>query len=250
MIVKQMFYQQSKKHGFPFKISASLMCANLGRLEDEVRVLEKTGFDIIHFDVMDGHFVPNLALSPMILKTLKKNASIPFDVHLMVTNPELYLPELFDLSVEYITVHIETIQNSGTRILRKIKDRGTFCGVAFNPLTPISYVKYIYPFIDKITVMTVDPGFSGQPFISTVLNKIKELVLFKRRLRLTFDIEVDGSINSATFEQVLVAGANILVVGESGFYSRHENREIAARLLFEELQHVWEKIQRTKREKE
>lgn len=234
-----------KKHGLPFKISASLMCANLGRLEEEVRILEETGIDLIHFDVMDGHFVPNLALSPLILKAIKNKTSLPFDVHLMVTNPELYLLQLFELKVEYITLHVETIYNSGTRLLREIKNHGVLCGIALNPLTPISYVKYIYPYVDKITLMTVDPGFSGQPFITTILNKIKRLANFRRRNKLSFDIEVDGSINSATFEHVLAAGANILVVGESGLFSRHENHELAAQLLLDELKHIWEKIQQS-----
>lgn len=219
----------------PIKIAASIMCADLGALREVLKILEEQNIDLIHFDVMDGHFVPNLALSPAMLTWLKPYTSLPFDIHLMVRNPANYLAMLAEHHVEYITVHVETLSHEGMRVIQKIRAVGSRPGVALNPITPISTLKHILPYVDKITVMTVEPGFSGQSFIETTVKKIQFLRSVRRRCRLSFAIEVDGAINSKTFETVIKAGADVLVVGTSGLFSRHPDLRVAVQLLRQEL---------------
>lgn len=220
---------------FPLKLSASVMCANLACLERDLKILETEGIHMIHFDVMDGHFVPNLALSPLLLRWIKPICNLPIDVHLMVTNPEKYFQDLFQQKVDYITIHVETLGSHGTRLVREIKKHRIMAGIAINPLTPVDFVKPLLPYVDKVTVMSVDPGFAGEPFIETAIIKLKLLKRIKNRKGYRFEIEVDGSVNSATFEQVISAGAEILVVGSSGLFSRHPDLREAVRGLLSEL---------------
>lgn len=200
------------------KVSASLMCADLGCLREQVQILMEEGIDMFHCDIMDGHFVPNLALSPDIIRAVKLRSKGIFDAHLMVTNPKMYVNELFNIGVECITLHIETLGSNAFRLIEEIRNHGTQVGLALNPATPITFLEYFFDLVDKITVMTVDPGFAGQKFITPMLRKIQMLHLLRQNNNYAFKIEVDGSINEKTFKDVINAGADILVVGTSGLF--------------------------------
>jgi len=223
------------------KLSASIMCADLGNLREQIKILEQGNIDMIHFDVMDGHFVPNLALSPMMLPWLKPFTSLPFDVHLMVKNPEKLLDQIIENNVEFITVHIEILPHYGIRLLNTIRKRGVKVGIAINPLTSIDNVKYFLDYVDKFTIMTVDPGFAGQQFIPSALQKVKYLAFIRKKKKLHFDIEVDGSINSNTFEKVLNAGANVLVLGASGLFNKHQDLQSAITMVKNEIEALLQK---------
>lgn len=199
-------------------LSASLMCANFKNLKEDLEALEKGGIDIIHVDIMDGHFVPNITLSPLIIESLKNITNLPFDAHLMVENPNIFIDDLIKIGTEIITLHIEVISNYAFRIIDKIKKANKKLGIAINPATPIDNLEYIYPLVDKITIMTVDPGFARQAFIPNMQKKIKRLSDIKRKNSYNFLIEVDGGINKKTFSQVIKNGANSLILGTSGLF--------------------------------
>jgi len=221
------------------KISPSMMCADLSQLGAQLQILDEEGVDSFHFDIMDGHFVPNLALSPLIVRSLRPLSRKPFDVHLMVENPTLYLPDLYDIGVNCVTVHVETMGSSAFRILANIKTHGSKVGVALNPSTPLNTVEYMLEQVDSVTIMTVDPGFAGQAFIWPMLNKIRALRALREQHGYNFEIEVDGSINAQTFGPVIKAGADVLVVGTSGLFSLDKDLRLAVRKLKAALQKEW-----------
>lgn len=216
--------------GKVIKIAPSVMCADLSRLAEQLRILEEEGVDLFHFDIMDGHFVPNLALSPMIIGSLRPLLKTPFDAHLMVDNASLYLSYLYGI-VDSITIHIEAESKNIFRRLAEIKKRHIKRGVALCPATPLSAVENVLEEVEKVTIMTVDPGFAGQPFIKSTLNKITALNRLRQQEGLNFEIEVDGSINPKTFNHVIKAGANVLVVGSSGLFSLDDNLRLSAHKL-------------------
>lgn len=220
----------------PVKIAPSMMCADLSQLGTQLQILDEEGVDLFHFDIMDGHFVPNLALSPLILHSLRPLSRTPFDAHLMVDNPTLYLRELYRIGVDIITVHIETIGSSAFRILTDIKNQGLRVGIAVNPATSLSALEYVLEQVDKVTIMTVDPGFAGQAFIAPMVDKIRTLDALRKQRGYAFEIEVDGSINAQTFRQVISAGADILVVGTSGLFALDKDLRAAVRKLKATLQ--------------
>jgi D-allulose-6-phosphate 3-epimerase len=221
------------------KISPSMMCADLSQLGAQLQILDEEGVDSFHFDIMDGHFVPNLALSPLIVRSLRPLSRKPFNVHLMVENPTLYLPDLYDIGVNCVTVHVETMGSSAFRILANIKTHGSKVGVALNPATPLNTVEYMLEQVDRVTIMTVDPGFAGQAFIWPMLNKIRALRALREQHGYNFEIEVDGSINAQTFGPVIKAGADVLVVGTSGLFSLDKDLRLAVRKLKAALQKEW-----------
>jgi len=221
------------------KISPSMMCADLSQLGAQLQILDEEGVDSFHFDIMDGHFVPNLALSPLIVRSLRPLSRKPFNVHLMVENPTLYLPDLYDIGVNCVTVHVETMGSSAFRILANIKTHGSKVGVALNPATPLNTVEYMLEQVDSVTIMTVDPGFAGQAFIWPMLNKIRALRALREQHGYNFEIEVDGSINAQTFSPVIKAGADVLVVGTSGLFSLDKDLRLAVRKLKAALQKEW-----------
>jgi D-allulose-6-phosphate 3-epimerase len=221
------------------KISPSMMCADLSQLGAQLQILDEEGVDSFHFDIMDGHFVPNLALSPLIVRGLRPLSRKPFNVHLMVENPTLYLPDLYDIGVNCVTVHVETMGSSAFRILANIKTHGSKVGVALNPATPLNTVEYMLEQVDSVTIMTVDPGFAGQAFIWPMLNKIRALRALREQHGYDFEIEVDGSINAQTFGPVIKAGADVLVVGTSGLFSLDKDLRLAVRKLKAALQKEW-----------
>ncbi len=206
-------------------LSASLMCADFRHLEKDLIALKKGGIDFIHVDIMDGHFVPNITLSPLIIKGIKGVTDTPFDVHLMVEEPLTFLDELIEIGVEGITFHIETMSGRAFRLITYVKAHGKKVGIAMNPDTPIESAKYLYSIVDKVTVMTVDPGFAGQPFIPEMLGKIEKLRKLREEEGYRFLIEVDGAINEKSFRDVVDKGADILILGSSGLFNAYPDLE-------------------------
>ncbi len=206
-------------------LSASLMCADFKNLENVLYTLESEGIDIIHVDIMDGHFVPNIALSPIIISSIKDATYLPFDAHLMLDDPSFILDPLLDTNIETITFHLETIKGKAFRLIDWIKKKGRKVGVAINPETPLEEGEYIYPLVDKVTIMTVDPGFTGQKFIEEMIKKIEKLNRIKRENSYKFFIEVDGGINRESFKKVIESGAQILVLGSTSLFSSKNLKE-------------------------
>ena len=198
------------------KISPSILSADFSQLGKEIKKLELSGADMIHVDVMDGHFVPNLTIGPPVIKALRKYTSLPFDVHLMINPVHKYIKDYANSGADIITIHPEACESVSDSIL-EIKKFKKKVGLSLNPDTEIGIIKDHLGEIDMVLIMSVFPGFGGQKFISNVLEKIRNLSLIKKNLKLEFDIEVDGGINFSNFKDVLNAGANILVSGTTIF---------------------------------
>lgn len=210
------------------KTSASLMCADFRHLLEDVRKLERAGIDWLHFDVMDDHFVPNLTLGPLIVESLRGKTHLPFDIHLQLTNPELFIPVFSRMGCEIITFHIEATSHI-FRMVNLIKEKKKKVGVAINPATPLNCLEYILPELDMVIVMTVDPGFAGQKFIHRVIPKIERLKEMVEKENLKIDIAVDGNINEQTIRQTKKAGANVFIAGTSVVFRPDRELEEAAR---------------------
>jgi len=210
------------------KTSASLMCANLGRLAQEVKKLEAGGIDLFHFDIMDAHFVPNLTLGPLILQALRDKTDLPFEAHLQLTNPEKFISIFVKAGSDIIFVHSES-SNCLHRLVGMIKEDGKRAGIVLNPATPLSHLEYLLPLLDVVLVMTVDPGFAGQAFIPEVLPKIKRLREIIEEKSLSIDIEVDGNINERTIQLTRAVGANVFVAGTSSIFQPGKDIEEATR---------------------
>lgn len=199
------------------KISPSILGANFRNLEKDIRTLEVNGIKSIHIDVMDGNFVPNIAFGPDQIKMLRSISSdIEFDVHLMVANPDLFIDRLVEAGADSITVHAETCKHL-YKTIYKIKSFGIKAGIALNPATPIEVIKHINNMINKVLVMTVEPGFGGQAFIPYMIDKLNELRQIKEKTNMEYDIQVDGGITLDNINEVVKAGANDIVVGSSLF---------------------------------
>jgi ribulose-phosphate 3-epimerase len=198
------------------KISPSILSADFSILGDEIKSLEKAGADLIHIDVMDGHFVPNITMGPPIIKMVRKCTKLPFDVHLMISPVEKYIKAFADAGSDIITIHPEATDNL-KRAVSTIKSLGKKAGVSLNPKTPISALMDVINDIDLILIMSVNPGFAGQSFMSEVLPKVTELRKMINEKKLKIDIEIDGGINFETAPLAVKAGANILVSGTTIF---------------------------------
>jgi len=198
------------------KISPSILSADFSQLGAEIKRLEEGGADMIHVDVMDGHFVPNLTIGPPVIKALKKNCAIKFDVHLMISPVHEYIESYADAGADIITIHPEATDNLEASIL-KIKELKKKVGVSLNPESKIDLINNLLDQIDLVLIMSVNPGFGGQKFIPKVLDKIKDLKKIQKERKLNFDIEIDGGINFDNCKTVIDAGANILVSGTTVF---------------------------------
>jgi ribulose-phosphate 3-epimerase len=198
------------------KISPSILSADFSILGDEIKSLEQAGADLIHIDVMDGHFVPNITMGPPIIKMVRKCTKLPFDVHLMISPVEKYIKAFADAGSDIITIHPEATDNL-KRAVSTIKSFGKKAGVSLNPKTPISALMDVINDIDLILIMSVNPGFAGQSFMSEVLPKVTELRKMINDKKLKIDIEIDGGINFETAPLAVKAGANILVSGTTIF---------------------------------
>jgi ribulose-phosphate 3-epimerase len=198
------------------KISPSILSADFSILGNEIKSLEQAGADLIHIDVMDGHFVPNITMGPPIIKMVRKCTKLPFDVHLMISPVEKYIKAFADAGSDIITIHPEATDNL-KRAVGTIKSLGKKAGVSLNPKTPISTLMDVVNDIDLILIMSVNPGFAGQSFMSEVLPKVTELRKMINDSKLKIDIEIDGGINFETAPLAVKAGANILVSGTTIF---------------------------------
>ena len=198
------------------QISPSILSADFSQLGEEIKRLENGGADLIHVDVMDGHFVPNLTIGPPVIKTLRKFTNIPFDVHLMISPVHKYIKDYAEAGADIITIHPEATENLNDSI-NLIKKLNKKVGVSLNPDTKISVLDGNLPNVDLILIMSVFPGFGGQKFIPEVIGKIKEIKKIKEENNYNYDIEVDGGINFSNSKNVLNAGANILVSGTTIF---------------------------------
>ena len=204
------------------QISPSILSADFSQLGEEIKRLEKAGADMIHVDVMDGHFVPNLTIGPPVIKALKKNSSVPFDVHLMISPVHKYIEAYANAGADIITIHPEATDDL-QKSIDKIKELKKKVGVSLNPETKVDMIKKSLSEIDLVLIMSVNPGFGGQKFMPEVLNKIKELVQIREKEKLIFDIEIDGGINFDNSKLAIEAGANILVSGTTIFKSNDGN---------------------------
>ena len=202
------------------QISPSILSADFGQLDQEIRRLEEGGADLIHIDVMDGHFVPNLTIGPPVIKALKKNCSIKFDVHLMISPVHKYIEAYSNAGADIITIHPEATDDLSASI-KKIKNLGKKVGVSLNPETKVDIIKDHLNHIDLVLIMSVNPGFGGQKFMPEVLEKIKELKNIQKDQNIDFDIEIDGGINFENSKIAIEAGANILVSGTTIFKSNN-----------------------------
>ena len=202
------------------QISPSILSADFSQLGNEIKRLEEGGADMIHVDVMDGHFVPNLTIGPPVIKALKKNCSIKFDVHLMISPVHRYIETYSDAGADIITIHPEATDDLETSIL-KIKSLNKKVGVSLNPETKIDLIIDYLKKIDLVLIMSVNPGFGGQKFMPEVLDKVKQLKEIQSQNKMDFDIEIDGGINFENCKTVIEAGANILVSGTTVFKSNN-----------------------------
>lgn len=200
------------------KIAPSILASDFSRLGEEIAKVEKAGADMIHIDVMDGHFVPNITVGPPVVKSLRNVTRLPFDVHLMIEEPENYIDSFIDAGADIISVHVETCPHLD-RIIRKIKQRGKKAAVAVNPSTSLSTLDWILADLDMVLLMTVNPGFGGQSYISYMTGKIRELKNILTSRKLKTDIEIDGGIDLGNIYEVTEAGANVIVMGSTIYNS-------------------------------
>jgi ribulose-phosphate 3-epimerase len=202
------------------KIAPSILSADFTNLGAAVQAAEAGGADYIHIDVMDGHFVPNITLGPLVVAAVRRATRLPLDVHLMIETPERYLADFSEAGADILTVHVETCPHLHCTI-QQIAELGVQPGVTLNPATPLESLWEILPSVKQVLVMTVNPGFGGQEYIATMTDKVARLAAMARDRGLALDIEVDGGIDTTTASTVVAAGANVLVAGTAVF--RHSN---------------------------
>ena len=210
------------------KIAPSILAANFAHLAEEVKEVEAAGAQLIHIDVMDGHFVPNITMGPIVVEALRPETTLPLDVHLMIENPDLYIEAFAKAGADYITVHVEACKHLH-RTIQLIRSYGVKPGVVLNPHTPIESIQHILEDVDMVLFMTVNPGFGGQKFISSVIPKIEALSNIIKERNLSIEIEIDGGITAETIVPCAKAGASIFVAG-SAIYGK-EDRAAALQVI-------------------
>jgi len=201
------------------KIAPSILSADFTRLGEEIKDVENAGADYIHIDVMDGHFVPNITIGPMIVKAVRRVTDLPLDVHLMISDPDYFIEDFAEAGASIITVHAEAL-NHLHRTIHLIRDKGVRPGVVLNPATPLCAVEYVLDQLDTVLLMTVNPGFEAQKFIPEVIPKIRRLRKMVNDLNLNLEIEVDGGIDPENIGRVSSAGADVFVAGSAIYYSK------------------------------
>ncbi len=211
----------------PIQIAPSILSADFARLADEVAAVERGGADLLHIDVMDGHFVPNLTIGPPIVESLRKVTKLPLDVHLMITNADVFIPEFARAGANYLTVHVEACPHLH-RTIQSIKELGVKAGVTLNPATPVHSLQEILADVDLVLIMSVNPGFGGQKFIASCLAKVKAVRQMLDRIGSHALLEVDGGVKAENAAQVLEAGADVLVAGSAIFSGSDYAARIAA----------------------
>lgn len=212
----------------PVTVAPSILAADFTRLGQELAQIEHSGADWVHLDVMDGHFVPNLTFGPPIIKQLRGLTSLPFDVHLMIETPELWLEQYRQAGADRITFHLEACRHS-QRYLTRIRELGAASGISLNPQTPICGLEYLLDVCDQVLIMTVNPGFGGQSTIEPVIDKITQLQDLIRKLGVSTHIEVDGGIGPTNAQRILASGADILVMG-SAFFQAPDKRQLVSQI--------------------
>jgi ribulose-phosphate 3-epimerase len=198
------------------RIAPSILSANFAALGEDIRKVEEAGAQLLHIDVMDGHFVPNITIGPVVLKSIRKITGLPLDVHLMISDPDKYIPAFADAGADMITVHTEATVHLD-RTLNFIRSHKVGVGVSINPATPVSSIQHVFELIDLLLVMSVNPGFGGQKFIPYTVDKIRQAKRIIEEKKLACEIEVDGGIDTALLPTVIDAGASVLVVGSAIF---------------------------------
>ncbi|WP_339227650.1 ribulose-phosphate 3-epimerase [Oceanobacillus sp. FSL K6-2867] len=209
------------------KIAPSILSADFAKLGEEIIDVEKGGADYIHVDVMDGHFVPNITIGPLVVNAIKPVTSLPLDVHLMIENPDSYIPAFAEAGASIITVHQEACTHLH-RTIQLIKANGAKPGIVINPATPVEMLKPVLQEVDLVLIMTVNPGFGGQSFIHEAVEKIEKLSVWRKELNLDFEIEVDGGVNPETAKICTDAGADVLVAGSAIFGQADRRKAIEA----------------------
>jgi ribulose-phosphate 3-epimerase len=198
------------------ELAPSILSADFARLAEQVQAAAEGGGTVVHVDVMDGHFVPNITIGPVVVRSLRKATNLPLDCHLMIENPDQYIPEFAEAGADWISVHQEACRHLD-RTLHLIRGHGAQAGVVINPATPVETLNEVLDIVDYVLVMSVNPGFGGQKFIPGAVHKIRELVELRTQRRLNYRIEVDGGISLDTVAEVVRAGAEILVAGNAIF---------------------------------
>ena len=208
------------------KIAPSILSADFSKLGEEISDVEKGGAEFIHVDVMDGHFVPNITIGPLIVESIRPITKLPLDVHLMIENPDQYIESFAKAGADYITVHVEACRHLH-RTIQLIKSFGVKAGVVLNPATPVQLIEPIIEELDIVLLMSVNPGFGGQKFIPSVLNKIKQVRDLAKQKGVQLEIEVDGGVNEQTARLCVEAGATILVAGSAVYNQEDRGKAIS-----------------------
>lgn len=201
------------------KLCPSILSADFGKLADEIKAVESAGADVIHCDIMDGHFVPNITFGPDVVAKVNDITKLPLDVHLMINSPEKYIKSFREAGADYISVHIENNYHIN-RLINQIKDSGAKAGVVINPATPVKALEYVIEYADFVLVMSVNPGFGGQKFVSNSLKKVRELKALISKNNYACEIEIDGGIGPGNIKEVSEAGVDMFVAGASVFRAK------------------------------
>jgi ribulose-phosphate 3-epimerase len=227
-VVESSATDRETRNAMDYYIAPSLLSADFGRLSEEIQAVEKAGADLLHVDVMDGRFVPNLTIGPPVVAAIKRCAALPLDVHLMIVEPEKYLEAFAEAGADVLTVHAESTPHL-QRAVARIRELGKKAGVALNPSTSLSAVEWVLSDVDMVLLMTVNPGFGGQSFLPAMTGKIELLRSQLSRSGLPVDIQVDGGIKADNVAEVVRAGANVIVSG-SGIFGTKDYAKTIARM--------------------